>query len=333
MVINSTAKSRGKTLLRGAYAAYTPTAKGAFENAGKFGNIPHFGDVIYFYYEKKGRIGHTGVVKKVVKNGAYYTITTIEGNTSSNIPYSRDGGGVFQKEYVVTLAQIGGKNHIAGFGTPAFSEATCTAEEFVAEAESWLGYLEKASGGTEEQLKNKNWNVGKNNYTYFGLIYEALTGLDGYDNAQWCAEFVCGCAYLACLKRIEKKNKEEWKKENGKWYCYKNGEKIKNGLATIDGKTYFFDENGVMLADAWRVIMGFWYYFGKDGAMFFNTWKQHKDKWYFLNADGKMAAGAYVYYAKYNAYCWVDNEGVWNGKYYVIWDDNAVRYVREITVG
>jgi len=56
-------------------------------------------DAIGFYFPKKGRIAHIGLIERL--QGAY--IVTVEGNTSDDAGIVRDGGGVYRKFRPVKL--------------------------------------------------------------------------------------------------------------------------------------------------------------------------------------------------------------------------------------
>lgn len=68
-----------------------------FQSCGRWGNTPHRGDVVFFYYN--GGINHTGIVESV--SGG--VVNTIEGNTSDMVA---------RRSYAV------GVNYIAGYGYP-----------------------------------------------------------------------------------------------------------------------------------------------------------------------------------------------------------------------
>lgn len=68
-----------------------------------------------------------------------------------------------------------------------------TADEFVACAEYFIGYLEKASEAycDSPAVEYFDKNAGSNNYTYFGKIC-------GINPGAWCAMFVTVCMLRAC---------------------------------------------------------------------------------------------------------------------------------------
>lgn len=74
--------------------------------------------------------------------------------------------------------------------------AKLTAENVLKVALSWDNYYEKASGGTDDQLKNKTWNAGYNNYTWFWVALNRL-GYGNYQAQPWCDGFVDYC-FVEC---------------------------------------------------------------------------------------------------------------------------------------
>ena len=81
-----------------------------------------------------------------------------------------------------------------------------------------------------------------------------------------------------------------WIKENGKWYFYKNGEKLKY-YRTVDGKNYYFNGNGEMMT-GWIQFNSTkkWHYFKSDGSEA-TGWFYANGKWYYSNAKGEMQTG------------------------------------------
>ncbi len=59
-------------------------------------------------------------------------------------------------------------------------------DKVIAEAEKWLGYLEKRSNAN---LEDFTANAGSNNYTIFAQRYKQLWG-DNLQGQPWCAMFV-----------------------------------------------------------------------------------------------------------------------------------------------
>ena len=98
------------------FTNYTPTGSNAFKKKGRYiargKGKPKRGDVIYFYSEEKGRIGHVGIVYKVGTSNVY----TIEGNTSGANTLVENGGGVKKKSYKLT------STYIDGYGSVDYSQ-------------------------------------------------------------------------------------------------------------------------------------------------------------------------------------------------------------------
>lgn len=109
--------------LLGVFTNYTPTGSNAFKNRGTYTKRgkgkPKPGDVIYFYSESKGRIGHVGIVTKVTSSKVY----TIEGNTSGASSLVTNGGGVRAKSYSLT------STYIDGYGRPPYASVNPTATD------------------------------------------------------------------------------------------------------------------------------------------------------------------------------------------------------------
>jgi hypothetical protein len=103
-------KKKGKVLL-GGFSAYTPTSARYFKQMKRWYDTPQPGDVIFF--KNSERICHTGIVTKVSGGKVY----TVEGNTSAGKEVIPNGGGVFEKSYVV------GNPRIAGYGRPNYDIA------------------------------------------------------------------------------------------------------------------------------------------------------------------------------------------------------------------
>lgn len=169
-------------------SGYTPEGKQCFRDAGRWTQTdPRKGDVIYFYSTSKGRVGHTGIVERVDPENMM--VYTIEGNTESS-NYSENGGVVARHSY--SYAHVGGRNRVNGFGHPRFTDEV-TADDFIACAASWIGYMEKSS--KRSNLDSKTADRGYNNYTRFqrdacGYIAEA----------QWCQYFV-SCVGVYCYTK------------------------------------------------------------------------------------------------------------------------------------
>lgn len=99
--------------------------------------------------------------------------------------------------------------------------------------------------------------------------------------------------------------------ENGKTFCYKDGQKV-SGLVTIGEDKYFFDpdtkemQTGRILIDniryyfgddgravtGWVITDGNKYYADTNGRILTNRWIQDMGKWYHLGSSGAVEKGA-----------------------------------------
>lgn len=98
----------------------------------------------------------------------------------------------------------------------------------------------------------------------------------------------------------------------GRWFMIgQDGAMLKNGLYTIDGKSYLFDERGYLVS-GWQFYKNRWYffheddfyalkgwqeldatvyYFDNDGAMATNYWDFHNNHWYYFGGSGVRSSG------------------------------------------
>lgn len=83
-----------------------------------------------------------------------------------------------------------------------------------------------------------------------------------------------------------------WKKEDGVWYYYENGKKVKSAWRKDStGKWCYLGADGKQAKDAWIKYKSAWYYIKPDGYMAADEWTQYKGGWYYLKPDGVMATG------------------------------------------
>ncbi len=68
------------------------------------------------------------------------------------------------------------------------------------------------------------------------------------------------------------------------WYTYDDGSCAKNGVKTIDGCEYAFDENGYMLT-GWQYLNFHWYYFEPTTGAKVYGWRAIDGKWYYFDPD------------------------------------------------
>lgn len=90
-------------------SSYTPALAIAYANAGRFGQTPRVGAVVFFQWPGMGRIAHVGLVEAVRPDGS---VVTIEGNTDE--AGGRTGGKVMRKVR---------RANIAGYGYPRYTPA------------------------------------------------------------------------------------------------------------------------------------------------------------------------------------------------------------------
>jgi len=122
-----------------------------------------------------------------------------------------------------------------------------------------------------------------------------------------------------------------WQKNSkGWWYGASNDDYASDGIYTIGGKQYNFNEDGYMKT-GWDDSNGDWRYFEpENGQMVKSAWRKSKDgKDYYLKSDGTMATDMAIKAKDGNGYYYVDDSGVWDGKT-IPYDDVKKR---NITVG
>ena len=290
----------GKRLLRGDYTQFTLSGKALFVKAGQYFKKPKKGDIVYFYSNTKGRVAHVGLVIEVAQFSVdQFSITTIEGNTSMDRQFNRNGGAVAKKTYLVRSFEIGNGNRIDGFGRPAYGPDTATSDEIIAVAKEELGYIEKNSMAS---LDDKLANIGEANYTKYGKWY-------GYTPAYWCQQFISWIANKAC--EIHKANyKVDWEKlkDGGKFKIGNNY--AKNQWKYIDGRWYAFDGAGYAIS-GWFLSNDCWYYLNPlDYAMLAGQWVNDKGKDYYLDKTGALVTNAYI--KGNNTYNFVNDKGEWD---------------------
>ena len=84
--------------------------------------------------------------------------------------------------------------------------------------------------------------------------------------------------------------KNGWKKENGKWYYYKNNKKQKSKFITTDGKKYYVGKTGARVY-GWKKIKGKYYYFNKKSGVMKTGWLKIGKKKYCLSSSGARYTG------------------------------------------
>lgn len=147
----------------------------------------------------------------------------------------------------------------------------------------------------------------------FSKLYELVdlleqVGLNGYGSGGVDFEDISGTG--------------KWQKgKGGRWWYGEdydpdgNYDYASDGIYTIDGKQYGFDDNGYMQTE-WQEHNGKQYYFdANDGHMIKSEWIPGRNgTYYYLTADGSMAENMAIKSKDGNDYYYVDESGKWDGK-------------------
>lgn len=93
-----------------------------------------------------------------------------------------------------------------------------------------------------------------------------------------------------------------------------------------NGQWSYFDENSYAKYNSWFKVNGEWYYAGEDCYCLTSQWLKSNDKWYYLTADGSMARDSLIKAKDVGneLYYFVDSNGVWDGKSYVLAKDYPI---------
>ena len=108
-------KTARNKALRGGTSAAVQTFYDNFRKANALSSTPQPGDLVIY----KNGTSHVGIVEDVQGNKVY----TIEGNTSGNSGFDRNGGVVYRKEFDYTNRKSGKGAKLSGFGRPDWSAA------------------------------------------------------------------------------------------------------------------------------------------------------------------------------------------------------------------
>lgn len=114
------------------------------------------------------------------------------------------------------------------------------------------------------------------------------------------------------------------------WYGSSDDDYASDGVYTIGGKQYGFDDSGYMLT-GWSDATGEWRYFEpENGQMVKSTWRDYKGKQYYLKSDGTMATDMAIKdKSGSNKYYYVNDYGAYTGEELTYDEVKA----RNITVG
>jgi len=153
-------KKDAERLLNG-FSAYTPTSASFFKKIKAWiTDKPQIGDIIFF--KNTQRINHTGIVIDVTSTKVY----TIEGNTSNSSAVVENGGGVFEKSYLLTNSRI------AGYGRPNYDKKEVNTETKSNSSKNFYEYYVVKSGDTLSKIA-KIYNTTVDNIVKFNSIKNA----------------------------------------------------------------------------------------------------------------------------------------------------------------
>lgn len=78
-------------------------------------------------------------------------------------------------------------------------------------------------------------------------------------------------------------------KIDGTTYCFgKGGEMLRNGFDTRNGATYYYNQNGEQVSNYFYKNWGNTYYFGKDGKRYTNQFYNNWGHTYYFGSDGAL---------------------------------------------
>jgi hypothetical protein len=100
--------------------------------------------------------------------------------------------------------------------------------------------------------------------------------------------------------------KQGWLAEDGKWYLYKDGKKLKNRWEKWKGDWYFLGKDGAMVVSDWAKDNGKWYWLDEEGKMVANGWRKIDGSWYCFE-HGAMLQDAPAKYK--GGWCWFGHDG------------------------
>lgn len=95
---------------------YCPAWVTAYQQAGRWSQTPHPGDLVFYSWNRNGVADHVGLVESVNSDG---TITTIEGNTDDPAMWQYLSGNCCRRKVRNTF-------YVMGYGRPAYSATETT---------------------------------------------------------------------------------------------------------------------------------------------------------------------------------------------------------------
>lgn len=156
---------KAKQLLCGGFSAYTPTSAQYYKGKGRWSEVPQIGGQIFF--KNSVRINHTGIVTNVYDGRVH----TVEGNTSGNFSVVANGGGVYEKSYLLSNEKI------AGYGIPDWSLVETPNYEFGWHHDDYGWWY----ADTEKTYLNSCWKNINGHIYYFNEKGYAVTGWNEID--------------------------------------------------------------------------------------------------------------------------------------------------------
>lgn len=108
---------------------------------------------------------------------------------------------------------------------------------------------------------------------------------------------------------VREQPKNGWIEEDGKWYFYADGKKLKNHWEKWKGFWYYLGDDGAMYRDQWIKDGGYWYYLGSDGKMVKGYQQCGTSDWYYFDGAGRMLASQPVKHMGGKGWCWLDSKG------------------------
>ena len=104
-----------------------------------------------------------------------------------------------------------------------------------------------------------------------------------------------------------------WLSQNGTWYYYQNGVKLKNTWVQDSVGWCYLGRDGSMATNTWAKDSVGWCYVGADGYCVTNQWRKDSVGWCYLGVDGRMVTNRWVMdsvgwcYVGADGYCVTNN--------------------------
>ncbi|MBQ6830616.1 MAG: N-acetylmuramoyl-L-alanine amidase family protein [Clostridia bacterium] len=104
-----------------------------------------------------------------------------------------------------------------------------------------------------------------------------------------------------------------WLSQNGTWYYYQNGVKLKNTWVQDSVGWCYLGRDGAIATNTWAKDSVGWCYVGADGYCVTNQWRKDSVGWCYLGVDGRMVTNRWVMdsvgwcYVGADGYCVTNN--------------------------